>query len=123
MAKQLSQSDRRLHPRRKQEKNSLETQTDTSVVYDTNVRIPGIEGEISFPICVRHFKDNRSQNQQRFDLDIFCIVQSKERLIRRSCDCGDRTRAKSKRETYGEFLVSDSTRPKGHLYPWGSGKG
>ena len=52
--------------------NSLETQADTTIVHDADIGIPGIESKVSFSISVGDFEDDGGQDEDRFDLDVFC---------------------------------------------------
>ena len=52
--------------------DSLETQADTTIVHDADIGIPGIESKVSFSISVGDFEDDGGQDEDRFDLDVFC---------------------------------------------------
>lgn len=51
--------------------NSLKTQTDRSVVDDADVRVSRIHSKVSLPVFARQLQNDRGDDEQRFDLDVF----------------------------------------------------
>ena len=55
---------------------AVKTQTDTGVVHDTDIGVTRIGGELALFVGASGFEDDSTDDQDRFDLYVFCTTDA-----------------------------------------------